>query len=364
MKKFVTILTIISFLVCLSSLTSYATANVIVFGDSLSDIGNNSWVKTNGTVGAPITNLDKNNKQPIWINDFIMLQLHTNDVFPSKLRKHYSPYTANISYAWASAETGNNYLNDANDQAAYHHYNPQCKQPGLISKNNACVPGVLLQIKAYLKAVNNRPNSNTVFILMAGGNDIFDSIQKILYLLKHMENVPKAYDPFAILKDTVDMSEKPITLTFNNETIMFSKPVVNLVTAIRLLESHHIDKNNIYVINLPDLAKIPAFKYDSQQYPFLPYVLKSISLLFNINLQWSLYLTGTLAKDHIIPFYTLMDEIINDGQQYGFINVTDSCFANHATPYCHGYVFFNSKHPTTQAYKLFAKLLSKLIKLQ
>ncbi len=177
---------------------SVSFKNIIVFGDSLSDAGsfilhdddqgNNFWVKTSGKKGAPIVNQDeKTGLHPLWIN-FLVAQIISDNPIIYPVRKsqllHLNPLADNLSYAWAGAETNFHYLNNAVTDVPYPLYNDQhcdVTGPGLISPEEACTPGVLRQVALYLQAVNNKPNSRTLFIIWAGGNDIFYNINKLIH---------------------------------------------------------------------------------------------------------------------------------------------------------------------------------------
>lgn len=132
-------------------------ANVVVFGDSLSDsapqgqgLGNNYWVKPSGItdkMGAPITSeLNVNDQaRKTWLN-YILAELPTSagDKFYNiKALKSNMAFDHNASFATASAETGDYYLTDttwARDTSE------QCAHGvGNYGAYN-CVPGVLKQL--------------------------------------------------------------------------------------------------------------------------------------------------------------------------------------------------------------------------
>jgi hypothetical protein len=89
---------------------------MLLFLVSLSDIGNNTWVNTDGKVGAPITNTTSGQAHPMLCSELLTLELpqkstlYASSIIPNKSADFIN--THNIDYAWASAETGMDYLND------------------------------------------------------------------------------------------------------------------------------------------------------------------------------------------------------------------------------------------------------------
>ena len=86
-------------------LMSSAQANVIVFGDSLSDMGNNTWVTGSGFSGAPITNQPTAAARVLWPNLLVSAldgkPVTTNDPYLSSSRRQtgYNPLVDNVNYA-------------------------------------------------------------------------------------------------------------------------------------------------------------------------------------------------------------------------------------------------------------------------
>ena len=190
---------VLSFVICL--LFNCANANIIIFGDSLSDSaslssragdkqdqGNNTWIKTQGKTGAPITSEDESTHlNPVWGN-----YLTNNTLSPSSQMKqlNVSPLTNNINYAWASSETGENFLNDLSSKPYPPYDTDICLSigPGKIDDNTSCVPSLLTQVQLYLTDVEGKPSSDTKFIIWSGGNDVFNNITKIAEKNKNNNN--------------------------------------------------------------------------------------------------------------------------------------------------------------------------------
>ena len=313
---------------CLWSLAAQAAAykNVVIFGDSLSDTGNNAWVAIDGYSrgGAPITNGYK-----IW-PDFLVN--HPNLVSETALylyADHRNPTVDNINYAYASAETGDQYIDDTTS-AAYPPYNVNCQGPG-----TGCVPGVINQIDFFAQDLKGQtPNPKTLFIIWAGGNDIFDDVAKLL-----TKNTPATTQQLLTLQAMThgEVSNKQL-----------SNPIANVRRAVTKLINLGVDRQQIYVFNLPDLSIAPAAK----SYP--TYLLRGITMAYNGGLATALHFGGPIAslrapfhfdlpKGHVYSAYKEMNQLL---QREQFTDKTDSCIAAGALPECNGYFFFNDKHPS------------------
>lgn len=286
------------------------SGNIIVFGDSLSDIGNNNWIHA---VGAPITSLDKQGQKLLWVN-YLAKILFNNPAYSSN--KNVSPLNDNVSYAYASADTSNDYLNaDWPQETPIPQVNNACLQPGLLKNNqgnvtSACVPGLLKQIDVYLKDINGKPNPSTTFFIWAGANDLFYKL-------------PTGESPKKILVTAIN----------------------NINTAKNKLIDRGVLPQQIYVINMPDLSKTPyAIKNSLQQ------ELAAISVGFNMMLMSVLTQNNDtypgIPSSHIISIYDLLNDIVENPEKFGLKNVTQSCIENMQEPLCDGYLFLDLKHAT------------------
>lgn len=330
--------------------------NVIIFGDSLSDVGNNQWVEVSGRLGAPFTNQDKQTgNRLIWVNELVAHFQADKEVSPSsniaitKLNASFN----NISYAWGSAETGNHYINDEIKSAPYATYNDEACQKfgsGQIGVENACIPGVQLQVAQYLKDVQYHPNPHSIFILWAGGNDLFNNFMKL----------------YTSGRDLQSLIIESLSVTNNHlpETSDLSYPIANLLKAKNDLVDAGISPNQIYVIDLADLSTLPAMKKLVKINPAIPEFMHMLTIVFNGNLISAMTNTDAkydLPESHIYFSTQLMDEVIKDPAAMGFTNVKDSCVDNAAEPVCEGYLFYDDKHPTVATGKILGKKFSEYL---
>ncbi len=118
------------------TIASEITHNAIFFGDSLSDVGNNHWIYGKG---APLTNPGFNHHAYVWVN--YLLKNYNKVIYASnKMSQKNNPYTESVDYAYASADTSDDYLN-----ADYPHDTPvppvnkKCTDPGLIQGKRLCM---------------------------------------------------------------------------------------------------------------------------------------------------------------------------------------------------------------------------------
>lgn len=367
----------------IATASSAIFSNLIVFGDSLSDaaslsldpnmkekknVGNNYWVHTEGKTGAPISSEDAVSKtSPLWpnalISDSTLFDVNPNAtryIYPASQASHqgFSPLRYSINYAWASAETGNHYLNDLNHQYPYDDKECQTTGAGYLSPTISCVPGVLLQVTNYLKEVNNHPNPRTLIIIWGGGNDIFNNIAKVANQNKQFSK------PILLLK----MLNVPYPVWPNQKNDEpLSNAVQNLKQAVKMLIQAGVPAQNIYVINMPNLANTPAAQEFTKGNKTMLYSLTAITEIFNAALRVNLafdYLGSAafnLPNNNIISANKEFNEILKNHQKYGFDKLLHNCAQDNAAPNCRGYLFLNGKHPTTEVHRLLANYLKQIL---
>lgn len=351
-----------SFILFAVSISCIATPpiinNIIFFGDSLSDVGNNTWILLNNTMGAPITNPNAQNNKSIWIN-YLVDQKLNQPVYPSN-SLHINPLMDNVSYAYASATTVNHYLNtdwpqnDPPDPTV----NSVCIQPGLVKDTagnitSTCVPGLQKQVDLYLNQVQLKPNQNTVFFIWTGANDL------TYWYIPYVRNMAKDRLFFA-----------RFSLPSQNELDAVEQQAVdNINAAIKKLIDAGVKSEMIYILNLPDLSKIPQVTMNNTW--SLKYFLgkqntennlSELSKGFNQKLQLQ---RGDLKYQIPVVNYIPVDQwfldMVSHSDKYNLTNVNESCAANNALPACSGYLFYNDKHPTTYVNKIIADKVLKLL---
>lgn len=339
--------------------------NMIVFGDSLSDaaslqkkdgeIGNNIVSNSDGVTHAPITSsLDPNGKwRPLWDN-MILDQLTLDSsavIFPAReitnpqLELPPSPLDDNISFAVADALSGDNFIvSNAPRQIGQDLTDNDCLTIGIQGDSDQfCVPGMLKQVDIYLNLVSFEPSPNTLFVLWAGSNDILNGLVS-LDILNDLLGTP------GFITDAVS----------------------NIKTAVEQLIMAGATKENIMVIDLPDLAATPDGKSLANSIsggnPVLRRIvlrkLSSLSSTFNSELTMALA-TEQMAEVNIFQASTVVNSIIANPKAFDITNTTDSCVADGQDPQClQGdgfYLFFNGIHPSAQAHSILANSVARAL---
>ncbi|MCL9783255.1 SGNH/GDSL hydrolase family protein [Vibrio sp. S4M6] len=352
-----------------SSVPAYAAiSHVIVLGDSLSDSGNNTWVTTEGPyVGAAITNPAQDGQRYTWANYFVKsFNQQEGDDGQSELTPSSKATlsSTNINYAWASAETGMHYLNDMTSSPYFVYNDSQCPEPGAVDPKNGvyCVPSVGKQIELFLsrQGLQQSYRQESLFILWAGGNDMFNDIAKITEKLAIKQNV-KA--------DVVQQQEflKQLTQIVGSkaEDQSLSYPIVNIVKDINMLHNAGVPYNHILVIGMPDLTTVPAVEQMLVGNEWALPLVSGVSRLYNSAL-WLAVKLNTQAKTKFFNPLPLLNEIVDNkqyvtstGETFSFPNVSEPCYKE---PYsktlpirsCNGFLFYNLKHPSNETHQVLA----------
>ncbi|MEE9452256.1 MAG: SGNH/GDSL hydrolase family protein [Gammaproteobacteria bacterium] len=376
---------------------SYATSggrNIVVFGDSSSDAanlqvddpyctilelvesvkeqkkypcGNNFWVRSRGKgltkdgedtptspPGAPITSTSGESanefgERKMWPNYLIeklKLSGKGNINRYSDVRERISDLTGlNVSYAFASAETIDGYLNDAGGQV------PSCVAPG-VDEVMVCIPGLLKQVDLYIDDISKqKKNPDTLYIFSGGGNDILNALTAGGLLQDQTQ-----------LAATLEAPEKFI------EDII-RQPIKNIGKAVDMLQkSGGISRQKIYVINLPSLSQVPALqalvqgpKVSNEQKIKLLALLDDISDEYNTELEGQLKAQKLRGKN-LFKVSALLTKVTRRPDDYaGISNVSDDCVSAGRAPQCDGYLWFNEKHLTSRGHEIIAEALAELV---
>ncbi len=336
--------------------------NMIAFGDSLSDAaptyradhtqkGNNTWVHPNGVTsytGAPITNAlsATDASRYLWVNYLIQaypFSLGGHDLLirrdlavlaSSKKTSIKAMVTQhNVSYATASAETGNNYINDKQPSPWP---TIDCTEGFVATATYSCVPSLLKQIHLYLDDVDNDINPHSLFVIWIGGNDFYQNILKLLS------------------KD-------------NKEPL--SHPIRNTTKAVQILLNKGVPAEHIFVFDLPNFSLVPSIislVNENIQNPMLrKFALRLISAtstLYNSWLKTELVLAtrGAFSPAQLFSTSDLLTAIKDNKddirQRLGIHQpLSQSCTAAKQLPVCAGFFFYNDMHPTTTVHAFIAE---------
>ncbi|WP_108652785.1 SGNH/GDSL hydrolase family protein [Dongshaea marina] len=339
---------LILFTLLLSFTVQAQIRHLIFFGDSLSDSGNNFWVKSGGPhQGAPITNRSATGERRIWTEYFTRifedsrqggqarsLQVSSKAIHPG----------IHLNYAWASAETGRHYLSDNSGKPYFPSRDNECRQPGLFADSRGevqpCVPSVGLQVQQFIQQHGKDPEyiKSSLVVMLAGGNDILNNLGKLL-------------------------SENRLKILL---TQGLSHPIDNTLLNIKVLHRAGVPYSNMLVLGLPDFSLIPAIHKLVNNNASALSMLSQISSAYNRWLQFRLW-WETLFSDQAITFYNptsfLNDLAVNgsyetiDGASLEFSQGLIPCHQKPEEPErpgCDQHIFYNLKHPSSQAHRAFA----------
>ena len=275
----------------------------------------------------------------------------------------------NILFATATAQSGDNFIDDLNYKAIYEtgmfpYIDCSDNQYGKVLKGSpiaSCVPSVIKQVKKFIELAKQndfKPNKDTKVIIWVGGNDVFGNIVKTL-------NIPK-------------INIKNIREQFNK--FHPSLLVNNVQTSIELLESYGIKPRNIYVFALPNFKYVPAVHqliagFPSTAQTIITSLLSAMSINYNNILEFMANHKGanfynvssdlaSLVKDPQNPKYTEYFGKVNDNP-FSMCSDTITTPSNNPDenfPICKGYIFYNNMHPTTYTHKMIADNFEKYLK--
>lgn len=345
--KIKTLLACAFLLITSVSFTAPKYDRMILFGDSLSDIGNNQWANhdtrqpwTADIDGAPVTNYVDGHPGKIWAQDLVA----DSALFQSKkiiastnpaIKGDASKTTDSVDYAWASAISKRGYANDMGYKLSW------CKKPAHYAKAGVtCVPGALEQVKRYL--AQNKVDKESLYVIWIGGNDLFNN----------------SY----FVRDTFLNPSH-----FKNDFASISwRPSHNVIEAARMLHHAGVPSSHIALINLPDLTKAPIAEQVLHGHPFLTLLTRATVETFNFNLWFKNKLQRLFYRNHFqyVDIFPLLNQVVKNPRAFGFDHVTQECVLNHDAYFsgCKGYLFYNGKHPSTQAGKIVAGYIAKRLK--
>ena len=299
-----------------SSQASEDQIRLIIFGDSLVDIGNDlsaSYFQTApdgslipGLVIPPTTRYDRGNfsNGPV-ISDFLAQKLKVS-IRPSS--QGFDFHTDSISYGYGGSESGIQNLT-----------------PGLM-----LVPGLLGQVEQYLAGVrdNNASLDDTVFFLWTGANDYFNNLARSL-----------EPNPFQAAGNIIDAA----TAIADNGGEL------------------------IVVGNLPDLGQTPFCSIFG-----ICDLLSQLTYVHNDLLAQGIEDLNRMTEAKVVLFdaFTIFNKILTSPSSYGLPNnigagPASGCLFQHPAtfmlencqivPFKSTSVFWDEMHPATEAHKILAK---------
>ncbi|MFY2507989.1 SGNH/GDSL hydrolase family protein [Vibrio pectenicida] len=308
-------------LACCSFAANATTHNLdaIIIGDSLSDVGNNYWVETDGRLGSPITNWpipEQGTGEPstglMWADrlGYFLSQDRGKAITFEQLENNENGNV--LVAAYASAESGRGFVNDISDASAQ-----LCTDAGLFD-NYSCVPGGITQIDMVPFEQIADVASLKVFIFI-GGNDLFN-------------NLDIQVQPRQAVQAVIDHT---------------------MVMIWKLLNEKQVIEDNIYIIGLPNLALTPEVETLPQ---FIKDYAQELSYAYQLELRHALQRLGYDDKVKHIDILSWHRSQI-DAPQWIEDPLAHTCVQDSHLEDCRtkdgDYFFFDNKHLTTQGQKAF-----------
>lgn len=284
-------------------------SNLYVFGDSLSDTGND-LVVTGGAVPSPAYYTDGTNSGRFTNG------LNYVDHLAAGLGLSAAPSVlGGTNYAYGGART---------DSVAIGL--PPTAQPFNQQVGNYIAGGVA--------------DPSALYVLWIGANDMSDVI-----------TAAAAADPATI----------PALVNTKVNTVMSS--IVGALTGLAGLGAQHF-----LVPNLPNLSLTPGIRFAGSS--DLSALAGGVSALFNANLSGLLSASAFTALDiNTLDVFSAQTDITNDPASYGFTDVSSACYTGEpdgsarpgwGTPtVCAdptGYMYFDYQHPSAQLHARLAQL--------
>lgn len=269
-------------------------SSLVIFGDSLSDSGNNA-VAMAGMSPWPITSNASYSQVPYASGTYSNGQVWAQ-YLASQLGLSATPSMAGGSnYAFGGAETSN---------------------PG-------AYPGgfpypLSQQLAQYLGQTGNTADANALYVVSGGGNNVRAVLES--------------------LTPSSDLSALGQALAN-----AYASDIGSMVDQLQAAGAQHI-----VVWNTPDFGLTPyAQSYGS----LLAGIASSWSAAMNNALSTRLAGEGVLIFDT----YSLLNGLVSNAASYGFTNVTDACGAEANALDCSTALFYDGIHPTTAAHELIAQ---------
>ena len=337
------------------SIKDYDKAN-IYYGNNFYAMGD--LLGPPNLIGAPISSVDLSSKDKsakTWVNYFLddVKNGRSDNLLIYRALK-YSPEVDSskydLSFASASAQSGENYVNDLN--AAYLYDGkpaPYVKctddqYADKVSDTLGCTPNGLTQINRFLevsKDWSKADKSNTRVVLWIGNNDIYNNIMKAINLLD-LTKIKNFKELSALI------SKYP-----------YASLIRNITTSINLLVDDGYDAKNIYLFGIFNFKDEPASHAGYNA--FVRVLLSTLSNNINYNIK-------QVALKHGANYYnvpTVVSKEIAIAEKIPNFNIFNDCTetlrmnqpysGDEVYPFCKNYLFYNGVHPAEKLQRAIAK---------
>jgi outer membrane lipase/esterase len=306
------------------SVQASAFSNLFVFGDSLSDSGNNAAIFS--ALSLPSTPV------PVSGNDFIPSLTYSSGTY-SNGPVWVTPFSQALGLAQAglpSLAGGGNFAYGGATSSS-------------TAGGTAFTPGLNMQnqVQLYL-ATPGTSNPNALFVLAGGGNNVRNVVNDAGAALANGAN-------FATVASTI----------IAPGAAAYAADIISMVSALKADGAQ-----NIVVWNAPNAGRAPALIANGAA------VLgETVSAALNQALnagfaQANQASPGFMNGVWMFDLFSLVGQIATD-PAFGFTNLTDACAANPACVSNPGtqaqYLFWDGIHPTSAAHQVIANAMIALV---
>jgi outer membrane lipase/esterase len=272
-------------------LQAHAYANWFVFGDSLSDSGNNA----------------------------ILLGIDAGQVIDGNSYIPTYPYASgrySNSEIWTRSFAASLGLQAAASLAGGNIYAYGGARTRVVSPDGA--PPLRDQVKDYLGDYGGAADGSALYVIAGGGNNARDTL------------------------DAIGTGEVPILRTMRVEANRYATDVGRMVDRLQAAGAEHI-----VVWNTPDISRAPAVIAEGDLAVGL-----AAQVAGSMNSALSKRLNG---EEGVVIFdaYALFDRIVDHGADYGLVNTSDACGAIVGCDPT-SYLFWDGIHPTSAGHQLLA----------
>lgn len=300
---------IAGFGLCVAALSAFATSSpvstpytgLVVFGDSLSDSGNNAALLTQAYGGLPPVNI-------------------TGDSFYSRLPSSAGTYSNGKVWTQYLAESLGLPLTPSVTPGGGNNFAFGGAQTGLDGNDVPAVPGFPFSMKTqlgqYLGATGNTADPNALYIVAGGGNNVRAAL----------ESIGAGADPVA---------------TFAATVAGYATDMAGMVAQLQQAGAQHV-----LVLNTPNFGLTP-----------LAQALQVSGLATDLSFAMDQQLAAALAGSGVKTFdmFSFMTGVVGAGAASGFTNWTQACGAASNNCDVNTALFWDGIHPTTLAHERLAQ---------
>ncbi|MES2536231.1 MAG: SGNH/GDSL hydrolase family protein [Pseudomonadota bacterium] len=284
-----------------------AYSSVFIFGDSLSDSGNNALALSPNVTPVPISGNGFVPSYPYASGSYTNGPVWA-EIFASSLGLSAAPsLLGGTNYAFGGARTGP--------------ISPNPLPGGLF---NPFPPSVQTQTAVFLLQYGNVAPGNALYVVASGGNDAREAL----------DSVPACGFDLACIGGIIQST-----------AIAYATYTLAIVTDLKAAGAQ-----NIIVWDTPDLGKLPAVLAAG---PAAASLGTTISSAMNAALA---SLVGGIQGVELFDLFGLTNSMLMDPAAFGLTNVTDAC-AQFIDCDPSKYLFWDGIHPTSAGHQILASAM-------